>query len=111
VCRERRAFLLFTHVVAATAACMLHEHVRARIGPELHLQQRHPQLSSRQSLVKRTCGARSVCERRAWSPPLSVTCTRSEMPRSDSAMVMELATSSRNAGRASAEPDRAGQHS
>ena len=47
-------------------------------GPELHLQQRHQQLSS------------------SWSPPLSVTCTRSEMPRSNSAMVMEVATSSRN---------------
>ena len=25
----------------------------------------------------------SVCERRAWSPPLSVTCTRSEMPTAE----------------------------
>ena len=44
---------------------------------ELHLQQRHQQAEQQtEHLVKRTCGARSVCERRGWSPPLSVTCTR-----------------------------------
>jgi hypothetical protein len=82
-------------------------------GPELHLQQRHQQAEQQtEHLVKRTCGARSVCERRGWSPPLSVTCTRSEMPRSNSAMVMEVATSSRNGSSVSRrEPERAGQHS
>jgi len=82
-------------------------------GPELHLQQRHQQAEQQtEHLVKRTCGARSVCELRGWSPPLSVTCTRSEMPRSNSAMVMEVATSSRNGSSVSRrEPERAGQHS
>ena len=66
---------------------------------ELHLQQRHQQLSrsgdrawSRGRAVEIGVQAARV----EPAPPLLVTCTRCEVPRSNSTMVMEMPTSSTN---------------